>query len=215
MHEFYQSFLDIIEIEDRAASLDFVIDLLHSNQIDIVTLYEKILAPSLNVMDSLEKKAGSIWKEHVRSSIMRTIIENCYPYVIKERDTFFRFINKKVAVICPAEEYHELGARMVTDFFTIVGYDTYFVGSNTPREELSEILRTGEFDYIAISVSNTYNLVVTKKTIEEIRKYRPDVMIVAGGNAFYQNKRLYKEVGADLLLTSFGDILALAKEDSK
>lgn len=49
-------------------------------------MYTKILAPSLNTMEcKIDEKNICIWREHVRISIIRTIVECCYPYIMKER----------------------------------------------------------------------------------------------------------------------------------
>jgi MerR family transcriptional regulator, light-induced transcriptional regulator len=141
MHKYYSEFMKIIESENREALLKLTLSKLQNNELDIVCLYTEILAPSLNNMIQGEKDKAFIWREHVRSSIIRTIIENCYPYVIKEREEKYKIrTNKKIAVVCPSEEYHEIGARMITDFFTLLGYDSIFVGSNTPKEEFLEAL---------------------------------------------------------------------------
>ena len=39
-----------------------------------------------------------------------------------------------VVVTCVGGELHELGARMVGDFFDMAGWDTYFCGADTPHE---------------------------------------------------------------------------------
>jgi methanogenic corrinoid protein MtbC1 len=141
-------------------------------------------------------------------------LENCFQYVIKERDEKYNLkVNKKIAVVCPTEEYHEIGARMITDFFTLLGYEAIFVGSNTPKEEFLEALKIIHFDYIALSVSNPYNLVAARKSIKNIRGANSKVKILVGGNAFNHRPNSYKEVGADMYLNSFKDIIKLAEED--
>jgi MerR family transcriptional regulator, light-induced transcriptional regulator len=214
MHRFYSEFMEYLEAENREASLNFVLSKLENKEIDIVTLYTEILAPSLNNMKPGENHTTFIWREHVRSSIIRTIIENCYTYVIKERDEKYKLkIGKKVAVVCPSEEYHEIGARMVTDFFTLLGYDSTFVGSNTPKDEFVEALKVINLDYIALSISNHYNLVAARKAIEKIKESNSRVKIIVGGNALKDMETRYKSLKADMYIETFEDIMKLAQED--
>jgi MerR family transcriptional regulator, light-induced transcriptional regulator len=216
MHQYYSEFMNIIETENREALLNLILSKLKNEEIDILTLYTQILAPSLNSMLPSEKDKAFIWREHVRSSIIRTIIENCYPYVIKERDEKYGLkLNKKVAIVCPSEEYHEIGARMITDFFTLAGYDATFVGSNTPRDEFLDALSVLDIAYIALSLSNPYSLITARKTIEKIKQTDSKVKILVGGSAFKNKEHAYKELGADMYLSSFEDIRKLAEEDSK
>ncbi len=212
MEKYLDEFLDYLEKEDRYSCIKYVNDALSSGKFNIVDLYEKILKPSLNNIEcNLKDKKLCIWKEHVRSSIVRTIIENCYSYVINERN-----LDKspkktgKVVVFCPDGEYHEIGARIVSDFFTLCGYDSIFIGSSTPKEEFISILDVLNPRYIAISVTNYYNLVAAKKAITEIRKTASgNLKILVGGNAFVRNPEAYKEIGADGFIDTFSDIKAL------
>lgn len=214
MHRFYSEFMEYLEAENREGSLNFVLSKLENNELDIVTLYTEILGPSLNSMKPVENDTTFIWREHVRSSIIRTLIENCYIYVIKERDEKYKLkIGKKVAVVCPTEEYHEIGARMVTDFFALLGYNSTFVGSNTPKDEFVEALKVINLDYIALSISNHYNLVAARKAIEKIKESNSTVKIIVGGNALKNMETGYNALKADMYIETFEDIMKLAQED--
>jgi methanogenic corrinoid protein MtbC1 len=212
MHPLYKDFIRIIEKEDKRASIDFAVSRLQSKELDIVTLYSEILAPSLNHMKCEGTEEFCIWKEHVRSSIVRSIIENCYPFVESERDEKYRSgaSGVKVMVLCPAEELHEIGPRMVADFFTLLGYDVTFVGANTPKKSFLSAIETIKPKYIAISISNYYNLSAARRTIEDIRGTRHGkVRILVGGYAFRKNPEAYREIGADALVDTFSDLKKL------
>lgn len=83
-----------------------------------------------------------IWRRHVRSGIILTIIESAYPYILEQRK---ESICEKVLVDCPEFEEHELGARMVSDFFRLEGFDTTFAGDDFSLEGYKDIqqLRRG------------------------------------------------------------------------
>lgn len=216
MNKIYNEFMKFIENEDKEGALRFALEKLENRELDIVGLYNGVLTPALNSMEANEENKVLIWREHVRSSIIRTIIENCYLYVIKERKEKYALnINKKVAVVCPSEEYHEIGARMVADYFTLLGYDVIFVGSNTPTDEFIGAMEAVDISYIALSVTNYYNIVATQRTIEKIRETSSKVMVIVGGAAFNNNEDVYKEIGADMQLQSFEDLVKLAEGDIK
>lgn len=139
MHPFYEKFLNLLVSEDKENCVNFILDKLDKGEIDVVTLYTDILTLALNSMFCTEDDDDSecIWKEHVRTSIVRTILECCYPYLIKERKAKgIDRRNEKIIVVCPSEEIHEIGARMIVDYFTMLGFDAIFIGANTPREEI-------------------------------------------------------------------------------
>ncbi|MGH4118041.1 cobalamin B12-binding domain-containing protein [Clostridium sp.] len=216
MDTIYNQFIKLLDLEDKENAVNLILSLLEEKKIGIVSLYTNILAPSLNNMKCDIKEGGvCIWKEHVRSSIIRTIIECSYPYVIKEKNENYKNTNYgKVIVICPAEEYHEIGARIISDFFTLCGYDTIFVGSNTPKNEFMKVIDCVNPKYLAISVTSSYSLVAAKDTIEKIRSSSNNKLIIlAGGHAFKNNIEAVKRIGADVLIESFTDIKNLSKED--
>lgn len=213
MEKLYENLMKFLRKEDKENSFKLCINALE-NDISVPELYESILAPALNsIIEEYDLDMESlIWKEHVRSGIIRTIVESAYPYVLKERDKLGYKNKGSVIVICPQFEDHELGARMVSDFFTIAGYETTFIGANTPETTVLKAIQTIIPIYICISVTNHFNLVATKKTIEKIREtFNFDSKFLLGGSAFSSDPNMYKKVGGDNILKSFQDILNLDK----
>jgi len=211
MEKYYKEFIKLLENEDRYGCVKYTQQLLSEKKVNVPDLYEKIIAPSLrNITCKVVEKNICIWQEHVRSSIVKTVIENCYTYVIEEAKLSLNKNRGKVIVLCPPEEYHDIGARMISDFFTILGYETIFVGSNTPKSDFLRAIEYIKPKYIVISITNYYNLVAAKKTIEGIKqKYRDEFKIIVGGIAFKSNKELYKIIGADKLIDTFKDIQSM------
>lgn len=205
----YTEFFQHFEKSDKEACVKIALDWLSSKTLDVLGLYEDVLKAALNQMTcNIAEKELCIWKEHVSTAIIRTIIECAYPYVIEERDARGNKVSGgKAAVICPDGEYHEIGARIATDYFTILGYDAVFVGSSTPKEELLHAVRSLKPDILAVSVTNYYNLVAAKKTIEAIRsKTTEKIYVIAGGQAFANNPDAVGEIGADRFIQSFSDL---------
>ncbi len=208
-------FMQILENENKEEAVDFAMGLLKSGAVDIIKLYSDILKPALNNMQcSLADKDICVWKEHVRTAIVRTIVECCYPYVIEKRNKENNPKRGNVIIVCPPEEYHDLGARMVADYFTICGYNAIFVGNNTPYDDFYNAADKINPDIIAISVSNYYNLVVTKKIIEDLRKkISKNTKIVVGGYAFTRDSKNISIVGADYYTDTFEDIKIVTEKE--
>ena len=178
-------------------------------------LYQDILTPLLNSLEAIEETMDElIWREHILSAIVRSIIEAAYPYVINERKQTNQPINKKVLIFCPAREDHEIGARMAADFFVIMGYQVTYMGANTPQQTVLRALEQLKPDYLSISVSNRFNLFETKKLISILRRtVSQPVKIFVGGAAFNSDPAAVDQVGADQLLATFQDIVMLRKEE--
>lgn len=217
MNPYYDDFDKLLQSEKKNEAVNYALDLISSGKTDVITLYQDILTPSLNNMScSLAEKQLCIWKEHVRTAIVRTIVECCYPYVMREKERLAPSSKGTAIVICPPEEYHDLGARMAADFFLLNGYETVFVGSNTPYQDFYNAADLIRPDIIAISVSNYYNIIATKKIITELRHRTSDKSrIIVGGNAFLGGANSAEVVGADRIIHTFADIKNLSEGGSK
>jgi methanogenic corrinoid protein MtbC1 len=131
--------------------------------------------------------------------------------VVKERAGWAHTASLgKVIIFCPIEEYHEIGARMAMDFFILCGFDALFIGANTPRRDILLAIEMAKPLCVAVSISNYYNLVAARKTLEDIRTLREsqrlDFKIAAGGVAFIDHPERCGEAGADLLLQTYQDV---------
>lgn len=216
MKNLIEKFMDSFEKLDKEACVKLIQDSLKLNQIKIPDLYENILAPALNNMQCHnQEEKYCIWEEHVKTAIIRTIIENSYLLVLQERDKNTNVKKEKVVSLCPEGENHDLGAKMVADFFTLEGFEVLYVGANTPKFEFLDLIEIVQPQIIAISITNYYNLVSTKDTIRDIRaRVNIPIDILVGGNAFRKNTD-FKELGADFLLNSYHDIKRYSKEREK
>lgn len=177
--------MDAFNQLDKDTCVQLVYDWLNSKEITVVQLYETILVKALSNLSDIESDpTHKIWFEHIQSSIVRTIIEMAHPFVLASKKPA---INKKAAVICPDGEQHELGARMINDYLVLEGIQSYFVGRDTPKSEFIGMINELNLDYVAISVTNYYNLTQVLKTIELIEQQANNVTILLGGRAIMNN----------------------------
>ncbi len=213
MEQISKEFQELFEQENKEKAVEYILDKLAEGNIDVIDLYTNVLTPALNHLTcDLEDKRICIWKEHVKTGIVRTIVECCYPYIIKKRNQLGLSKKGIAAVLCPPEEYHDLGARMVADFLTIAGYESIYVGSNTPYQDFYNAVNVIKPEIIAICVSNYYHLVATKRMIEELKiATNHPFHTVVGGHAFeWDTESKVRAVGAHYYAKTFDDILRLA-----
>lgn len=210
----YTKFLEFLKREQKDQAVLFAMKLLEEKKLTIEELYQELLAPSLTTFEcDVEDEQVCIWKEHFRTSIIRTILESCYLFII-ERLKDVKKINKKIVVLTPSFEYHEIGAIMVSHYLLLEGFDASYIGANTPKDEILSAIRAYQPDYLAMSVTNPYNIVITKQINDEIKRFFPDVKIILGGQAFIHQKAL-ESIKYDYLLQSLDDIKNLRKEVQK
>lgn len=211
MGTIYKTFLAAVQEQDKEKSMKICIEALENKKIDLITLYEDVLTRGLNsIIEEFEDEEMLIWQEHVRSSIILSIIENCYGHVLEERDRLGLKREEKVIVLCPKYEDHLIGARMVQDIFTISGYDSTFIGANTPWRTILKAIEVIKPDIISMSVTNFYNIVEAKRTIDMINtRFNYGIKFILGGYAFSKEKDLYKQIGGDIHFNNLEDIFRL------
>lgn len=212
MDAYYQAFRDYLIEEKKNEAMAYAMSLVGDKKVSIVEFYEGILAKTMNSIECHnDEKNLCIWREHVRSSIARTIIESMYPLVLEERDRSFTTPpTQRVAVVCPDGEYHDMGARIVSDYFTLLNWDVIFVGNSTPKEEFVKVAQHLALDALAISVTNPYNLVAAKRTIDLLRgKSGKATKIYIGGYGFSKVDDWKKDFRADGYVRNFQELKAL------
>lgn len=212
-NKYYNELMNYLKNEDKDKAVLFTHELLEQEKISIESLYLDLLAPSLiHFSCSVEDEDICIWKEHLRTSIVRTILEMSYLYILKRLENVKKN-NIKVVFLTPAFEYHEIGAIMNTHFFLLEGFEASYIGANTPKTDILQAIRAYHPDYIALSVTNPYNLVITKQTTDEIKRFFPNVKVILGGQAFHEPHNI-ENLQYDYILNSLEDIKEFTKKVS-
>lgn len=136
----------------------------------------------------------SIAEEHMASSISSRILSNIY------LDFLDNLTEKgKIVVTSIANEFHEIGARIVADSLEFEGWDVKYLGSDTPLKDLIELLKAQEPFALGLSVSMSFNLENVIKAVEKIKAVPElkDLKILVGGRVFNDNPGLWEKTGAD------------------
>jgi len=216
INDLLERFSQALINHDKELAIKHITEALEKRTIDVKTLYETILAPSLNLISSNQfEQEIPIWEEHLSSSIVRSVLELTYPFVIVERDASNTpegalITREKAIVFCLEEEYHELGARMITDFLTLLNFDAYFIGANTPIREIFKAIAYFKPTLVCVSVTNFYHLTKLHSFIEQlklnvIQSITPFTLVV-GGYAIQHSSNVDVLVKADFYANTFEDL---------
>ncbi|MDD2259082.1 MAG: cobalamin-dependent protein [Bacilli bacterium] len=203
MQKNYQEFLELLNQERKDECVIYIMELFNSG-FSVKEVYEQYIIPSLAEYEcNSDVEEICIWKEHTRTSIIRTILESSYPYLIKQKK---EKINKSIIVACPQLEYHEIGAIINTNFFILEGFDAKYIGANTPSEQIISAVKILKPDYLALSITNYYNIVATKKLIETLKEDNKEIKVIIGGQAT-KNPLTIAQLKYDYILQSYEDIV--------
>jgi methanogenic corrinoid protein MtbC1 len=156
----------------------------------------------LEVFQQSQYEVGRLWlnneisvaTEHFCSASTQTIMAQMYPYIFSTNR-----IGKTLVAACVGGELHELGIRMVTDFFEMGGWDTYYLGANTPAASIIKAIEENEANMVALSAAMPYHRSLLRETIRKIRESATgkNMKIMIGGNAMNSFGDRWSDFDAD------------------
>ncbi len=161
-------------------SCELIVTSLLEKEITVRILYTELFQRSMYRVGELwETNKVTVAVEHLATSITQQLMTLVYPQVFSVEKH-----GKKAVVACVASEYHELGSRMVADVFELNHWDGYFLGSNTPINDLVQYIKEVRPTVLCLSLSIYFNIPELIKTIEGVQRQNPDLPIIVGGQAF-------------------------------
>jgi len=157
----------------------------------------------LNVFQPVQYEIGRLWQtnrisvaqEHYCTGATQLVMSQLYQYLFTGEKK-----HRKMVTTCVSGELHEMGARMVTDFFEMEGWDTYYLGANMPIDGVIKFLLQIRPQLIAISATMTFHVSAVKEMITRIRSapgMPSDLKIMVGGYPFKIVEQLWEVIGAD------------------
>jgi len=175
----YQNYLSALLRGDKNACLNIVITLL-DDKIAIRELYTDLFQKSMYSVGELwERNKISVAREHLATTITENMLSVTYPHLFTGVQS-----EKKAIVSCTANEYHQLGGKMVADIFELHGWDAHFLGVNTPVNELLKFIDEIQPDLIGLSLAVYFNVSALKATLAALHAHFNNLEILVGGHAF-------------------------------
>jgi methanogenic corrinoid protein MtbC1 len=171
----------------------------------------------VDVLQPVMYEVGRLWQtdeidiatEHYVTAATQLLMARLFPQALAGRR-----IERSMVGCCIGSELHELGMRMVCDFFEFEGWDTYFLGAITPAASLLKVVLDREPDLVCISATLGFGLPGIRALIRDLRTATggrtPRVMV--GGLPFLINPGLTAVVGANATAVDARQAVAAAAE---
>ncbi len=202
-----QTYLDFLLAGKRTEAGEYIYKLVKEGA-SIKDIYEHIFQKSQYEVGALwESNKISVAHEHYCTAATQLIMSQLYPKIFSTDKKGYKLVACSVA-----DELHEIGIRMVADFFEMEGWDTYYMGANMPANNLISAIKEYEADVLAVSVTMPLHLEKAGKLIKTIRSDSEinDLNILVGGYPFHIEPELWKKVGADGSAASAKEAIKLA-----
>lgn len=207
---FAQNYLSHLLKGDRNSALSLVLEEVKAG-VAVKEIYVKVFQPVQYEIGRLwQTNKISVAQEHFCTGATQLVMSQLYPYLFTGEKK-----SQKMVMACFSGELHEMGARMVTDFFEMEGWDTYYLGANMPIESLVRYLSDIKPQCLAISATMTFHVSAVEEMIRKIRSapdVSPDLKILVGGYPFKVAEGLWARVGADGYAPNATDAIELANK---
>jgi MerR family transcriptional regulator, light-induced transcriptional regulator len=171
----------------------------------------------LHVLLPAQYEVGRLWQlnelsvaqEHYCTAAAQLIMSQLYPYIFaSERRT------GTLVSTCVAGGLHEIGLRMVTDFFEMDGWNTFYLGANMPARAVVETVTQRQAHLLCISAATSTCLRAAGELIQRVRADPAcrNVKVLVGGLPFQLAPELWRTMNADGCASSAQEALVLAKQ---
>ncbi len=209
IHQIYDDYVSALRDGDRRRALTIARTALNDG-IDIRDLYMDVFQPAMHEIGRLwETNEITVAQEHLATAITQSVMAQLYAHVFAQPP-----LGKTLVATCIGGELHELGIRMVADFFEIEGWDVYYLGANMPVEDVVSMVNERKADILAISVTLNNHVPRARDLIQAIRSspIGKNIKILFGGQPVNRSPSMYKTVGADLTAPDARAAVRLANE---
>lgn len=183
--------------------------------LDAVTAGASVKDIYLNVFQRSQYEIGRLWQvnqvsvaqEHYCTAATQLIMSQLYPRIFATEKN-----GRTLIAACVGGDLHEIGIRMVSDFFEMEGWDTFYLGANVPLPSLVQTIAERKADVIAISATITYHARKVADVIAAIRANETtrDVKVLVGGYPFNVAPELWRQSGADASARDAEEAIAIA-----
>lgn len=189
--------------------MDYLHSLLHSSRdvssrliLDAVAQGISVKDIYLHVFQPCQHEIGRLWQmnqisvaqEHYCTAVTQLIMSQLYVHIFNIPKN-----GRSLVATCVGSELHEIGMRMVADFFEMDGWDTYYLGSNTPTTSIIRTLVERKADILAISATMIFHIKLVEDLIKQVRAIDSagQIKILTGGYPFNIETELWQQIGAD------------------
>jgi methanogenic corrinoid protein MtbC1 len=200
-----QAYLQALLRADRRAASQLVLQAA-GDGVPIRTLYLGVFQPSQYEIGRLWQIGEiSVAQEHYCTAATQLVMSQLYPRLFTTERA-----GRTLVATCVAGDLHELGARMVADFFELAGWDTYFSGANTPSADVIRSVVERRADVLAISATLRRHVGAVATLIGAVRAVPAcdSVRILVGGDPFKRDAELWRRIGADACGQDANDAVA-------
>ncbi len=176
----YRSYLEALLAGDRHRCAGILHEQM-GHGVLLKTVYLDLMQRAMYEVGTLwEKNLVSVATEHLASAITEVLLALVYPKIFMQAHK-----DRRAVIACVPLEYHQIGPRMVADFFELHGWHGFSLGANTSTAGLIDFIHERDPDVVGLSMSLLFNRPRFDDMIEAVCTEFPQLEVLIGGRAFH------------------------------
>jgi methanogenic corrinoid protein MtbC1 len=163
--------------------------------LSVTNAYEQILQPAQRALGTLWHVGEiSIADEHAGTAVTMHVMSQ-----LRQRFPAVQPNGKRLVATAAPGDLHDLGVRMVSDYFHMDGWHDLCLGANVPATDVVATVRRQKADLLAVGTSSALHIRAVGELIDAVRadSAAAETKVLVGGPPFDAVADLWTEVGAD------------------
>lgn len=118
---------------------------------------------------------------------------------------------RRAVAMCVGGELHEIGLRIIADLLELEGWQTWYLGANTPADAAVQLCADRRADALLVSATLPPHIQRVEEIVRLVRS-RPELSgmkVIVGGRAFRTAPDVWRTIGADGYAADADECLAL------
>jgi MerR family transcriptional regulator, light-induced transcriptional regulator len=201
-------YLDLLLRGERQAASGLVLDAVEAG-FGVKDVYLRVFQPTMEEIGRLwQLNRVSVAQEHYCTAVTQMIMSQLTPRLFSTPR-----IGRSAVAACVGSELHEIGIRMVADLLESDGWDTCYLGANTPTRSVVRTVVERKPDLLAISATISYHVSGVTELVRAVRSEAAvaGVKILVGGYPFNVARDLWRQTGADGFARNAEDSIEVAR----
>jgi methylmalonyl-CoA mutase cobalamin-binding domain/chain len=202
-----RSYLDALLCGNRRTASRLILDRVEAGT-PVREIYLDVFQPALREVGRLwQSNRINVAHEHFVTAATQAVMSQLYPYIFTGEAR-----GRAMVATCVSGDLHEVGLRMVADFFEMAGWDSHYLGANAPSRDVVTTLRERKASVLGLSVTIASHLKPATELISMARDTMgADLVILVGGYPFIIDPNLWRRIGADGMAHSAGEAVHLVE----
>jgi methanogenic corrinoid protein MtbC1 len=157
----------------------------------------------VDVLEPVQHEVGRLWQLNQISVAVEHFCSSVTQQLLAQTATLRRANpepkRKRVIAMCAPGELHEIGLRAITEVLSLDGWETLYLGANTPAMAAVQLCSDRKADVLLVSATLPPHIAGVAQVVRLLRAEPrlSGTRVYVGGRAFSRHPDLWRFTGAD------------------